>query len=133
MIISRKNRAENDRHRGLESFERRLARLFVIGYGIADVAVTHTFDAGGYKPDLTGAESFDVGHLGRKDTDFFHQIDSVVGHHADLGFAAQNAVVNAHQNYHAEITVIPAVNQQRFERRRFIAFGRRQAGDNGFQ
>ncbi len=37
------------------------------------------------------------------------------------------------QNDDAEIGVVPAIDQQRLERRVAVAFRRRQAGDDGFQ
>lgn len=97
------------------------------------MTVANAFDAGGNEADLAGAEFFDVLHFWGKNTDLINGINCVIGHHADLHFFADNAVMNPNQNDDAEIAVIPTVNQQGFQRRIYIADRRRQAGDDGFK
>jgi hypothetical protein len=53
--------------------------------------------------------------------------------HLDLLALAQFAVDDAHQHDDAEIGVVPAVDQQRLQRRGLVALGRRQALDDGLQ
>ena len=61
-----------------------------------------------------------------------HPLDLVLGargHHPDLHARREPAVHHAHQDHHAEIGVVPAVDQQRGERRIGVPRRRRQAGD----
>ena len=58
---------------------------------------------------------------------------SVGADHADFLALFQHAVENAHQHDHAEIGVVPAVDQQRLERGLFVAGRRRQLFDDGFE
>ena len=53
--------------------------------------------------------------------------------HADALALLEHAVDHAHQHDHAEIDVVPTVDQQRLERRVAVALGRRQAGDDRLQ
>ena len=55
------------------------------------------------------------------------------GHHLDFLALLQRAVENAHEHDDAEIGVVPAIDQQRLERRLFVALRRRQAGDDRLQ
>ena len=60
-------------------------------------------------------------------------MSGVGAHHADALALFQNAVDDAHQHDHAEIGVVPAVDQERLQRRVAVAFRRRQAGDDRLQ
>ena len=52
-------------------------------------------------------------------------------HEADLLTGPDRAIDDTHQNDHAQIGVVPAVDQQRLQRRLRIArLGRRQIGDD---
>ncbi len=53
--------------------------------------------------------------------------------HADALALLEHAIDDAHQHHHAEIDVVPAVDQERLQRRVAVALGRRQAGDDGFE
>ncbi len=55
-------------------------------------------------------------------------MDRAGRHHPDLLSRNQHPVLDTHQGHDAEVRVVPAVNQQRLERRPGIAGGRRQAG-----
>ena len=57
----------------------------------------------------------------------------VGAHHADAHALADHAVDDAHEDDDAEIGVIPAIDQQRLQRRRLVALGRRQAMDDRLQ
>ena len=47
--------------------------------------------------------------------------------------AFRRAVEHPHQHHHAEVGVVPGVDQQGLQRRGRVALGRRQAGDDGLQ
>ena len=84
-------------------------------------------------PISPGTELVDRRELGREHAGAVDVIGGVGAHHADALALLQDAVDDAHQHDHAEIGVVPAVDQQRLERRVAVAFRRRQAGDDGFQ
>ena len=128
--VNRKNRTEHDRHRRLKPVQRRGAGIFVVGNRIADPAVADALDARGQKTDLPRIQRLNVLHFRRKNTDFFHLISRVAAHHPYLHFLFQHAVLNPHQNYHAQIRIIPAVNQQRLQRRFGTALRRREPMNN---
>ena len=71
--------------------------------------------------------------LGREHADAVDLVGGVGAHHADALALLEHAVDDAHQHDDAEIGVVPAVDQQRLERRVAVALGRRQAGDDRFQ
>ena len=97
------------------------------------MAVADAFDAGGNKADFAGVKRVNVLHFGGKDTNLVNQIGVVVAHHADLGFALEYAIMDANQNDNSEIRVIPAVNQQGFQRCGGISLRCRQAPYNRLQ
>ena len=54
-------------------------------------------------------------------------------HHADAHALLQDAVDDTHEHDHAEIGIVPGIDQQRLQRRRAVAFRRRQARDDRFE
>ena len=105
----------------------------VFGQRVADLGVGYDLDAGRDEADLARPQAARRQRLGREHT---HALDDVGGagcHHADLGTGLDLAFAHAHQNDDAQIGVVPAVHQQRLERRLGIALGRRQALDQRFQ
>ena len=54
-------------------------------------------------------------------------------HHADFHAFFQRAVYYPHQHHHAQIGIIPAIDQHGFQRRFCVAFGRRQLLYNRLQ
>ena len=108
-------------------------RLPVVGDGVADAGVGHLLDRGGQKADLAGPELVHVEQLGREHADAVHLVGRTGAHHADALALLEHAVDDAHQHDHAEIAVVPAVDQQRLERRVAVAARRRQARDDGLQ
>ena len=105
----------------------------LVGDGVADAGVGHFLDRGGEKADLAGAELVELDALGREHADAVDLVGGVGAHHADALALLQHAVDDAKQHDDAEIGVVPAVDQQRLERRRGIALGRRQAVHDRFQ
>ena len=83
--------------------------------------------------DLARAELVDRRQLGHEHADAIDVVGGVGAHHADALALFQNAVDDAHQHDHAEIGVVPAVDQERLERRVAVALRRRQAGDDRLQ
>ncbi len=83
--------------------------------------------------DLAGAEFVDRRQLGREHAGAVDLVSGVDADHADALALLEHAVDDAHQHDHAEISVVPAVDQQRLERRVAVALRRRQAGDDRFQ
>ena len=79
------------------------------------------------KPISPGPSSSIVDELGREHADAVDIVSRIGAHHADALVLAQHAVDDAHEHHDAEIDVVPAVDQQRLERRVAVALGRRQA------
>ena len=125
--VDREEAAEHHRLRRLEAGQRRGGRPLVVGDGVADAGVGDLLDLGGDEADLAGAELRRLGHLGAEDADPVDLVGRVRAHHADALALLQRAVEDAHQHDDAEIGVVPAVDQQRLQRRRLVALGRRQA------
>ena len=131
--IDRKQSAEHHRDRRAETGQRRGHRLALVGDGVADAGVGDFLDRGGEKADLAGPELVELDALGREHADAVDLVGGVGAHHADALAFFQHAVDDAEQHDDAEIGVVPAVDEQRLERRRGIALGRRQPVHDGFQ
>ena len=131
--IDRKQAAEHDRDGGTKAGQRRGDRLLVVGDRVADAGVGHLLDRGGEEADLARAEFVGFDALGGEHADSVHFVGGVGAHHADALALLQHAVDDAEQHDDAEIGVVPAVDQQRLQRRRGVALGRRQARDDRFQ
>ncbi len=101
--------------------------LLVVGDGVAHLRVGDFLDRGGEEAHFAGAERFDHHLLGREHADALDLIDGIGRHHADFLALLQFAIDDAHQHDDAEIGVVPAIHQQRLERRIHIALGRGQA------
>ena len=82
---------------------------------------------GGDVADLARAQIVGRDHLRREHADLLDAVHRAVRHHADFLAALQAAVLHPHQDHHAEILVVPAIDQQRLQRRRGVARRRRQA------
>ena len=131
--VDREQAAEHHRDRRAEARQRRRHRLLLVGDGVADAGVGHLLDRGGEKADLAGAELVALDALGREDADAVDLVGRVGLHHQDALALFHHAVDDAEQHDDAEIGVVPAVDEERLERRRGVALGRRQAGDDRFQ
>ena len=131
--VDREQAAEHHRLRRLEAGQRRRGRPPVVGDGVADAGVGDLLDLRGDEADLAGAEFGRVGHLRAEHADAVDFIMRVGAHHADAQALADDAVDDPHQHDDAEIGVVPAIDQQRLQRRRLVALGRRQAVDDRLQ
>ena len=85
------------------------------------------------KPTSPGREFPALLRLRREVADALHIVVGAGGHQADALAHLQHALLHPHQHDDAEIGVVPAVDQQRLERRLGVAGGRRQAVDDGLQ
>ena len=85
------------------------------------------------KPISPGPSSSTCVHLRREETDALDVVGGAGAHHADAAALLHRAVDDADQNDDAEIDVVPAIDQQRLQRRVAVALRRRQARDDGFQ
>ena len=128
-----KQAAEHHRHGGAEAGQGLVDWFAIVGDGVADTRVRHLLDRGGEHADLAGAKFVHRRELGREHAGAIHIVGSIRAHHADALALFQHAVDDAHQHDHAEINVVPAVDQQRLQRGIAVAFRRRQARDDRFQ
>ena len=131
--VDREQAAEHHRNGGAETRQCRGCRLAVVRDGVADASVRHLLDGGGEEADLAGAELGGLLQFGREHADAVDVVARMGAHHADALAFLQGAVDDAHQHHHAEIEIVPAVDQQRLEGRAAVALGRRQAGDDRLQ
>ena len=131
--VDRKQAAEHHRDRRTETGQRRGNGPLLIGDGVADAGVGDFLDRGGQKPDLARAELAELDALGREHADAIDLVRHVGAHHVDALALFQDAVDDAEQHDDAEIGVVPAIDEQRLERRRGIALGGRQAMHDGFE
>ena len=131
--VDREQPAEHHRDRRPEAGQRRGGGLPIVGDGVADAGVGHLLDRGGEEADLAGAELLDRREFWREHADAVDVVGGVGAHHLDALVLAQHPVDDANEHHHAEIEVVPAVDQQRLQRRVAVALGRRQAGDDRLQ
>ena len=107
--------------------------LPVIRDGVADAGVRDLLDRSSEKADLAGAELLNVEHLRGEHSDAIDFISRAGPHQADALAFTQHAVDDAQEDDHSEIRIVPAVHQQRLERRIAIAARGRQPVNNAFQ
>ena len=131
--VHREQAAEDDGLGGLEARQGLGATALLVGDGVAHARVRHLLDLRGDESDLAGAEHGHILHLGLEDADLLDLVMGVRAHHLDALALLHGAVDDAHQHHHAQIGVIPAIDQQGLERRGLVALGGRQAGDDGLQ
>ena len=131
--VDRKQAAEHHRDRRLEARQHLRHRLAVVGDGVADAGVGDFLDRGGDEADLAGAEFVGRRQLRREEADALDVVGGVGAHHADALALFHHAIDDANQHHDAEIDVVPAVHQQRLQRRVAVALRRRQPVHDGFQ
>src|SRR6202021_74090 len=105
----------------------------IVGDGVADAGIGDFLDRGGDKADLAGPEFLDLLHHRREEADALDVVGGVGTHHPDALALFHHAIDDPDQHHHAEIDVVPTVDQQRFQRAIAVAFRRRQPVHDGFQ
>ena len=104
-----------------------------MGHGVADAGHADVFDGGRDVADFAGLERFRVLHFGAVNTDALH-VEAAAGlHEEDLIALAQGAVEDAHLDDDALVGVVPGVEEQGFQRRFRVAFGRRDVRHHALQ
>ena len=131
--VGRKKPAENDRLRRFKAVQSGRAGFFVFGHRIPDTGIGDFFNRRGKIADFTGGQRVHRVALRAKHADLIDRMGRAGRHHANFHAFFQRAVNHPHQHHHAQIRVIPAIDQHRFQRRFHIAFGRRQLRHNRFQ
>ncbi len=125
--------AEHHGDRRTEAGQRLVHRIALVGDGVADARVSDFLDRGGEHADLAGAELVDLREFGLEHADAVDLVVRVDADHADALALLEHAVDHAHQHDHAEIDVVPTIDQQGLQRRVAVALRRRQAGDDGLE
>ncbi len=85
------------------------------------------------KPISPGPERFRFQHLGREHAEPVDLVARVGAHHADALALLEGAIDHAQQHHHPEVSVVPTVNEQRFQGSAAVALGRRQPRDDRLQ
>ena len=97
------------------------------GDGIADLRFVHVFDARGEVADLTGLEMIRRLHAERThDAAFKNLVGRARRHHFDLHAGLKAALHESHVDDDAAVGIVITVENQRAQRRVFIARGSRQ-------
>ena len=117
----------------LEARQSLAGRAVEQGNRVADLRGFQFLDTRNHKADLARRQAGPVHRLGRKYTHVFGQMLRAAGHEANLVLGAQTAIDHAHQHHHANIVVEPRVDNQRFQRRGFVAARLRHLLHDDFQ
>ena len=128
--VGREEAAEHDRLGRLEARQRFGRRAAVVGDRVADSRVGHLLDLGCDIADFAGPERIGLRHLGPEHPDPVDLIGRARPHHSNPHALPDEAVDDAHQHDHAEIGVVPGIDEQRLQGRHLVALRRRQAGDD---
>ena len=115
--VDREEAAEDHRLRRPEAGQRLGRRPPVVGDRVADAGVGHLLDRAGEEADLARAELGQSTSFGVKTPTLSTSWAGAGPHHADLHALLEHAVDDAHEHDDAEIGVVPAVDEQRLERR----------------
>ena len=116
--IDRKQRTEHHRHRWLKSGQRFSRLTLFVGQRVADLCIGNILDAGGDEPHLARAKPVDDNALGREHADAVDIARRARLHEAHFLPGFDFAVDDADQDHDAQIGIVPAIDQQRFQRRR---------------
>ena len=129
--VHRVEAAPHHRHRRLEPGQRLGGRQPVVGERVADASSPPRLDRRGDEADLAGPEVVRRDHLRAEDAHLLDLVHRALGHHADALAALDPPVLDADQDHHAEILVVPAIDQQRLQRRGAIALRAAAGGAPG--
>ena len=118
---------------GLKPGKRPCRRILLVRHRVADAGVGHFLDGGGEEADLAGAQLVDHLALGPRYADPFDLVGPAGRHQLDPLALADLAIDDAQQHDDAEIGIVPAVDEERLQRRVAVALGRGQAVDDRLQ
>jgi hypothetical protein len=130
------NREQAAEHHGLgwlEAGQGDGRQVLLVDDGVADAGVRHLLDRGGEEADFAGAKLWQHFLLRAKDAEALDGVVGVGGHQLDLLALLHHAFPDAHQHDHAQISVIPAVDQHRDQRLGAVSLRRRQLLNNSFE
>ncbi len=116
----------------LETGQRLITWLAVVGDRVAAAGIAHRFDAGDHVSHLPGAKLFLGNPDNLKDSHLFDLVGGVVGHEADAVPGADGSCLDAEMDNGASERIVVGVEDQGLQRRIDIAYGRRQLLDHGF-
>src|SRR4029078_13517589 len=100
----------------LEAGEWGRRRLLLVGDGIAYARVGHLPDRSCDKADLSGADPVAHFLFGAEDADTIDLVGGAGRHQPDALALVEPAVEDTHQHDHAEVGVVPAVDEEGLER-----------------
>ena len=131
--VDREEAAEDHRLHFLVAGQRRVRPALHRGDGVADAGLLDLLDLRGDEADLARADFGQVGALGGEAADAVDQVLGAALHELDVETLGDDAVDYADEDDHAEVGVVPAVDQAGLERRVAVALRRRDLGDDGFE
>ncbi len=131
--IGREETAEHHRLHRLEAGQRKGGRPPVFGDRVADPAIGDGLDPGGDKADLARPQFGHRDPFRGEDADPLDLVRGAACHQPDLLADGERAILDPHQDDDAEIGVVPAVDEERLQRRRSVALRRRQPVHQGFE
>ncbi len=109
----------------LETGQRLAGRPVEQGDGVAHLGRFQFLDAGDHEAHFTRRKLRPVDRLGREHADVLGQVLRAGGHETNLVLGLQHAVDHPHQHHHADVVVEPRIDDQRLQRRGFVATRRR--------
>src|SRR5471030_783873 len=131
--LDREQAGEHLRLDFLEARQRRGGRTVGQRDGVADLGDLQFLDAGDDEAHLPGRQRLQRHRTRREHADVLDQLHRIGGHQTDLVLRLQRAVDHAYQHDHADIGVVPRVDDQRLQRIVLVALRWRYAGDDRFK
>ena len=128
--VGREQAAEHHWLDGLEAGQRLGGGAFDVGDGVADRGLADFLDLRGDEADFARGELVELFDLGGEAADAVDQMLGAGGHEFDRLALPDHAVDDPDQDDHAEVGVVPAVDQHRFQRGVAVACGGRDLGDD---
>lgn len=132
--VGRVEGAEHHRDGGLKAGQGLRAGLFLIRDRVADIGLADVLDGGGDESHLAGAELLQLNFFRGEHADAVDIAGCAVGHEFDLLPFFKIAINDADQHHHAEINVIPGIDEEGLcGGVRVALMRRRELGDDGFE
>ena len=122
--VRRIQAAEHDGDRLPETGQGDRGRLPGIGDRVTDLRIGHPTDRRREESHLAGGERFRRSRARFEDTDPIDLVVGAAGHHPNLLADLEDAIDDAHQDHHAKVGVVPAVDQEGSQGR--VGRGRRR-------